>query len=445
MTRVMPLGLQRHRLVQQLEAAGQDPSRIDLDALLDKTLSFRENQEALARMLGTPLSGRDADDKWRRWEHEERQRSTPEDPGSSSPRAKGALGHPSNADAPAQHAEPHHAVATKSFRDFQAPGLPVVVPRGRGDYAGLTPHDAATKLIAALRAARNLRDVTARQKLIVVRRILADMHLRGWDLANLTPDQITTYRAYLDYRVKANEITTTSASHVVKVWNSTMRAALNEVGKAGDGLIMRTFPERIRRVDHVTEQQFSHMLHALFEYDFHDMHDWLLFHAYLELEWSIGARIGSLAYGRLQVRDFDFEKGTVLLWHMKNRDFHTTILTKRAQEAMGEWIKILQADVVWEGPETPIFMHADGRATAPAWVNRHLKAIAKRAGITQIVTSHVLRKSVGTIIALTNPKFAQQQLGISDAVFHLHYNQPSQADLLNLRHLLPGVGGEAAA
>ena len=43
-------------------------------------------------------------------------------------------------------------------------------------------------------------------------------------------------------------------------------------------------------------------------------------------------------------------------------------------------------------------------------------------------------------MARENPKLAQEQLGISAAVFNLHYNQPSLEDRLMRRDILPAVG-----
>ncbi len=278
-----------------------------------------------------------------------------------------------------------------------------------------------------MRERRDIRDVTARQKRVVLTVLLRDLALRGLDLANLTPADVALYREFLASRVKAKKFATTSASHRAKVWNSSMRLVFGD-----DALTMRGFAEKPRLIDHVTEEQFARMLGAAFEDGG--------FRAYLHLEWCTGGRIGSVAEGRLEVRDFDFDAGLVKFRHMKNVPEHSPILSPTAVKEMQAWIGILQAAAVWRGPNTPFFVHADGRVMKNAWLNRHLDYITKRAGIKQHITSHATRKSVGTILAKINPKFAALQLGISWAVFNNHYNQMTLKDRQDLRHILPGIG-----
>ena len=57
------------------------------------------------------------------------------------------------------------------------------------------------------------------------------------------------------------------------------------------------------------------------------------------------------------------------------------------------------------------------------------------AGLTRVI-----RKSVRTIIAKQNPRFARDQLGISNRVFEEHYNQPTIEDRLERGEILPGYG-----
>lgn len=71
-------------------------------------------------------------------------------------------------------------------------------------------------------------------------------------------------------------------------------------------------------------------------------------------------------------------------------------------------------------------------------MNESLKAAAVAAGVHKPVSTHVVRKSVGTLMGRDNPKLAQLQLGISEAVFNAHYNQPLLEDRLARRDLVPG-------
>ncbi|MES2155581.1 MAG: tyrosine-type recombinase/integrase [bacterium] len=398
----MGLGLQKHLMTKFLERRGIDPQTVDLDALLDASLSFKENRANLAAHLQLPGD-------WQKWEAEDR----------------------------ADEAAPPAQVQPTGFGAFVPPPKPVHDPSERAAYAGLSPDVAAESLAKTMAERRSIRAVTLRQKTIILRAILKDLAQRGLDLATLTPPDVALYREYLKDRVTRGDLATSSASHRAKVHNSTMRLVFDD-----ETLTMRGFAEHPRLVDHLTEAQFSMLLTVIHDYPAFNDHDVLLMIAYLHLEWSIGARIGSLAPGRLEVGDFDFEVGVVHLRYMKNKASHTAILSDTAVREAKEWIDTIKGDPAWKGDATPFFIHSDGSLVQPAWFNKHLKALGKLAGIQQKLTTHVLRKSVGTILAKVNPKFAEQQLGTSSRVFHEHSNQMSLQDRQDLRHLLPRTGRE---
>jgi hypothetical protein len=73
-------------------------------------------------------------------------------------------------------------------------------------------------------------------------------------------------------------------------------------------------------------------------------------------------------------------------------------------------------------------------------VNATLARACVRTGWTARLTTHGIRKSVGTIMARQNQRYALKQLGIKKKVFDQNYNQPTGEDRLERRDLEPIVG-----
>lgn len=124
---------------------------------------------------------------------------------------------------------------------------------------------------------------------------------------------------------------------------------------------------------------------------------------------------------------------------IKTRLRHLRFMTERALERLRRRIDYLKRTDNWRGDETPILMGKGGRPLTPQAINRMLADCATMAGIRKKVTTHMLRKSVGTHIAKQNPRFAQDQLGITAKIFEAHYNQPTLDDRLERRDILPGA------
>ena len=161
------------------------------------------------------------------------------------------------------------------------------------------------------------------------------------------------------------------------------------------------------------------------------------FRTYLETAWSTGARIGSLL--GVAAGDINWANRTLRLRHMKTKDGHTAILSTRATTQLQNWIDCLSQSPPWIGLGTRLLVTPNGRPLTGQWINWQLKRCAARAGITKRVSTHVIRKSVGTIMARNNPKLAQLQLGITSYVFNTHYKQPLLEDRLKRRDLLPAT------
>lgn len=339
----------------------------------------------------------------------------------------------------------------------------------REAFRGLTP-EASAKLLVDFHVSRvPIEEVTAAQKDMVFRQIAENLAQKGLDLSTVTPADMATYREWLRTLVENEAISQSYAAHIVASWNASIRLAFGETGRPGESLLMRGFQQRARQVQRLDEDEFQSILTASHRRRFRSPDDRDAFQVYLELEWSTGARVGSLTpTGRrrrkkadpepptesepelppnwsvtVTIGDIDWDNGTIRLRHMKNRPEHTAILTERALERLRSRVETLRKKPYWRGDETPILAAKAGQPLAPQAINRMLKDCAAMAGIRKRITSHVLRKSVGTYIAKHNPRFAQDQLGITAKVFEAHYNQPTLEDRLERRDILPGAVTDA--
>lgn len=326
-----------------------------------------------------------------------------------------------------------------SFGEFHAPEPETCPILDRRDFAGLDPETATGRLVDFLLQQQDLGDKTVRQKRVVLRRILQDFQDKGTDLASLRDNDVQTYRAFLLDLVKQEVISHNYAAHQVVQWNATMRAVFGETSRPGEGLIMRGFKQTPRKVRHLNEEDFLAMVRAAKNKHFQTEHHRRMFVAYLELAWCAGARIGSLNNEKLRVCDVYWDRQTVHLRHMKNVDEHEVVLTDRALDALRQWIEYLQDQPAWRGRETPLLTGPNGKLASYHFYDHSMKQVAALAGIRKAVSSHILRKSAGTLIARQNPKLAQEQLGITAKIFDRHYNQPMLEDRVARRDILPGA------
>lgn len=324
------------------------------------------------------------------------------------------------------------------FSEFQ-PKLPASAPAlDRLTFAGLSPEEAADRVVAFHASRTPMRPVTQEHRKVIYRRVLRDLQTKGLDLATVTSSEMQVYREYLRHLVEQKALTENYAASIVSKWNAAMRACFAEKGRPGEGLLMRGFRERPRVVEHLTEEEMASLLSAARLRRFKSEHHREAFVTYLEVSFCAGARLGSLLDHKARVGDIDWDNMTLHLRHMKNVQAHDVVLSPRAAERLRKWVDHLRTLTIWQGADTPLFIGPDGVALTHHFVNPALKSTAALAGIRKKVTSHVLRKSVGTLIANQNPKMAMQQLGISQRVFERHYNLPLLKDRLERRDLLPG-------
>lgn len=316
---------------------------------------------------------------------------------------------------------------------------PAVNRLSRDDFAGLSPEEAARRCDEFLRATNEaLREPTLYNKRIFLARTLRDFSQRGKDLASLTTEDCAAYRAYLRELVDRGIYSEDSCSGIVRVWNSVMRAVFGEQGKPGEGVLMKNFKQKVRQVQRLSEEEMGALMRAADVLRYQWPHNGKAFKTYLETAWASGARVGSIL--RLRVADIDWDRQIVLFRHMKNMDKpHEAVLTPRATLALKTWCDGLRELPCWNGASTLLFVNPTGKPLTGKWLNDSLKAATAAAGIGKLVTTHVIRKSAGTLIGRENPKFAQLQLGISAEVFNRHYNQPLIEDRMAKRDILPGA------
>jgi site-specific recombinase XerD len=274
----------------------------------------------------------------------------------------------------------------------------------RAAFAGPNAEDQAERLVAFLKDHdETLRPITLRNKKIILRRILRSFAERGKDLSTLTQEDCAAYREYLRDLATKGVYALDTAAYSVRNWNATMRRVFGETGKPGEGLLLKTFGQRARRVEHLNESEMSRLIEAADRFPFRWDHTRLAFKTYLEVEWATGARFGSLFEGRLLVKDIDWERQVLVFRHMKNKDHHTAVLTPRAAVALKKWCDHLATQPFYKGDETAVFVGPGGKPPSTQWLNKSLQGVAGVAGITKKVSTHMLRKSVGTLTGARTP------------------------------------------
>lgn len=334
------------------------------------------------------------------------------------------------------------------FGAFQAPEAPESDVLDRATLRGLSVDETVGRIMAFYAAQRDLRDVTRRQKVMVLGIMLRDFEKRGKQLTDLQATDVANYRAFLNEltRLPAEEggISRNYAAHLVKQWNSAMCLVFGDQSKPGNGLKMRGFKQTPKDVDHLTQEDVDGIADAARRMHFKTEAHRVAFTAYVEVAWCAGPRVGSLLTPATTVASIGWADSVLHLGHMKNtEDGHKIVLTDRTVRALRNLVEALQQSKVWRGRDTPLFLGPDGRMMTMQWLNRALKRAAATAGVRKNVTTHVFRHSTGTLIGLENPKLAMMQLGVTEKVFQRHYNKPTLKDRLTRRDVLPGSTGVA--
>src|SRR5688572_21136627 len=135
-----------------------------------------------------------------------------------------------------------------------------------------------------------LREVTLRNKRDKMRLILEDLALRGKDLATVSRDDCTAYRAYLKELVAKGEYREDSCSCIVRVWNSTMRNVFGIKGKPGEGLLMKNFRQHPRKFRRLGEADLKALSLALDNVRFQCQYQREALRTYIEVAMCAGPR-----------------------------------------------------------------------------------------------------------------------------------------------------------
>ncbi|MFX1566047.1 MAG: site-specific tyrosine recombinase/integron integrase [Promethearchaeota archaeon] len=109
-------------------------------------------------------------------------------------------------------------------------------------------------------------------------------------------------------------------------------------------------------------------------------------HTIFQVLYSTGARVSELC--GINIEDIDFAEGTIRV-HGKGNKERIVLLTVPAMNAIIEYLQFRPA-------EGPLFLNRRGQRLSPLTVQRTVRDVAKRAGITSKVTPHALRHSFAT-------------------------------------------------
>ncbi len=109
-------------------------------------------------------------------------------------------------------------------------------------------------------------------------------------------------------------------------------------------------------------------------------------HALIQVLYSTGARVSEIC--SINIEDIDFAEGMIRIRGKGNKE-RLLLLTVPAMNAIIEYIKFRPA-------EGPLFLNRQSKRLSPLTVQRTVREIADRAGISSQVTPHALRHSFAT-------------------------------------------------
>ncbi|HLF16104.1 MAG TPA: tyrosine-type recombinase/integrase [Candidatus Thermoplasmatota archaeon] len=317
----------------------------------------------------------------------------------------------------------------------------------RNRYAGLTPSEAATLAVADYAARIPLRPTTRTEKAYVLGRILEDLRQKGRDLSNVDQETLRGLRDYYGAKVEQDKMSENYAYNLVKEWNALMGALFGDKKKPGEGLRMKSgFRQTPRQVEVLDVEDYDGMLAQVANRKWMGVLNRGAVVTYLEIAMSTAGRSKSILSPQATFKNIDYEKGVYTFWDVKNietGDFLQVVLTDRCVERLRTWESELRRESRWSGPETPIMQAERGILTYQSLL-KALKDLAALAGLKKPVTTHVLRKSTGTHMARKDRKLAREQLGITQKIFDLHYDQPRLKDRLEQRDIIPGASATYA-
>jgi integrase len=308
----------------------------------------------------------------------------------------------------------------------------------RDAFRGLDTLEAATRIVAEHARRTPQREVTRKQRVTDIKGILNVIARKGHDLASVDAATMCAYREWLRLRVERGDISESYASHLAIAWNAVTRAVFGD--EAAAPLHIKGFRQHAKKIVRLDEPMMYALVGAAQRIGFRTADDKDAFVTYLELAWPTGGRAGSLLSKTLTFECIDWRRGFLRFPHVKNKDEHLVAMSPRALGVLRARREYAATRPWWIGDATPICAGATGNPITTEAVNQALKRACVAAGIESRVTTHVIRKSAGTIMARENARYAMEQLGITAKVFEKHYNQPTIEDRLERRDLVPTFG-----
>lgn len=109
-------------------------------------------------------------------------------------------------------------------------------------------------------------------------------------------------------------------------------------------------------------------------------------HTILQVLYSTGARVSELC--GMNIEDIDFADGSIRVQGKGNKE-RIVLLTVPAMNAIIEYLQFRPA-------QGPLFLNRRGQRLSPLTVQRTVREVAQRAGVTSKVTPHALRHSFAT-------------------------------------------------
>jgi len=118
--------------------------------------------------------------------------------------------------------------------------------------------------------------------------------------------------------------------------------------------------------------------------------------AVLEVFYSCGLRRGELI--ALQVRDVDFDRGTVFVRHGKGGKDRYVPIGERALFWLRLYIELARALFDPDEKSTVLFMSSVGTPLCPDWLSRKVRRYVADAGVDKKGSCHLLRHTVATLM-----------------------------------------------